>query len=80
MTLTWYPEPIPPRPPAPAPPPKPSQCADPYGHLLLWSSRETTWRLSPAQRAAEQANGCPWCAMPTGRVVSPSPLLPRRYA
>lgn len=51
-------------------------CPDPYGHLRLWTQREVTWRLTPAQRAAEMAHGCPWCACPLARPIpAASPLL-----
>lgn len=40
---------------------RPEVCPDPFEHDRLYAQRETTWRLTAAQRAAEQAHGCGWC-------------------
>lgn len=39
-------------------------CPDPWSHERLYAGAESTWLKSREERAADRANGCPWCGKP----------------
>lgn len=39
-------------------------CPDPWTHNRWYAGRESTWLKSSTERAADRANGCPWCGKP----------------